>query len=128
MTKGLAVILGPTGRNFAAGMSGGIAYVLDEIGDFVRTQCNRAGVDLEPVMDAEDIQLLEGLIRRHMDCTGSPRAQWILENWSRMLPKFVKVFPHEYKRVLGKPRLDLPDVTRVPASGPGQVRPTVHED
>jgi len=101
MTKGLVVVLGPTGRNFAAGMSGGIAYVLDETGDFDRTQCNKSMVDLEPVMDIADINLLEQLIRNHMDYTGSPRAQWILENWPRMLPKFVKVFPHEYKRVLG---------------------------
>jgi glutamate synthase domain-containing protein 2/glutamate synthase domain-containing protein 3 len=104
MTKGLAVILGPTGRNFAAGMTGGIAYVLDETGAFVRHQCNRASVDLEAVTDEKDIALVERLIRNHLDFTGSPRAQWILENWLTMLPKFVKVFPHEYKRVMGIPR------------------------
>ena len=101
MTKGLVVVLGRAGRNFAAGMSGGIAYVLDERGDFAEKRCNRAGVDLEPVMETADIELLHGLIARHFEYTGSPRAVWILDNWSAMLPKFVKVFPHEYKRVLG---------------------------
>jgi glutamate synthase domain-containing protein 3 len=104
MTKGLVVVLGRTGRNFAAGMSGGIAYVLDERGDFAEKRCNRAGVDLEAVAEPEDIQLLRDLIARHFAYTGSPRAEWILENWSAMLTKFVKVFPHEYKRVLGIPR------------------------
>ena len=101
MTKGLVVVLGRAGRNFAAGMSGGIAYVLDERGDFAEKRCNRAGVDLEPVMETADIELLHGLIARHFEYTGSPRAVWILDNWSATLPKFVKVFPHEYKRVLG---------------------------
>ena len=103
MTNGLVVVLGRTGRNFAAGMTGGIAYVLDEARDFA-SQCNRAGVDLEPLEDTADIQLLHGLIERHLELTGSPRAEWILENWASMLAKFVKVFPHEYKRVLGVAR------------------------
>ncbi len=103
MTNGLVVVLGKAGRNFAAGMSGGIAYVLDEKGDFAEKRCNTAGVDLEPVVDAEDMQLLRDLIRTHVELTGSPRGKWILENWAQMLPKFVKVFPHEYKRVLGVP-------------------------
>jgi glutamate synthase domain-containing protein 3 len=101
MTKGLVVVLGKAGRNFAAGMSGGIAYVLDERGDFADKRCNRAGVDLEPVMETADIELLRGLIAKHFEYTGSPRAEWILDNWGTMLPKFVKVFPHEFKRVLG---------------------------
>ncbi|HKW98033.1 MAG TPA: glutamate synthase large subunit [Bryobacteraceae bacterium] len=104
MTKGTVVVLGKAGRNFAAGMSGGVAYVLDERGDFAERRCNVAGVDLEPVMDKADIELLRGLIARHFEYTGSPRAEWILDNWTSMLPKFVKVFPHEYKRVLGVPR------------------------
>ena len=98
MTKGLVVVLGRCGRNFAAGMSGGIAYVLDEPGDFAEKRCNTAAVDLEPVDG--DAALLRNLIERHFEFTGSPRAKWILENWSSMLPKFIKVFPHEYKRVL----------------------------
>jgi len=101
MTKGLVIVLGRAGRNFAAGMSGGIAYVLDEKGDFAEKRCNLAGVDLEQVTDKADIQLLRDWITRHFDATGSPRAKWILEQWSSMLPKFIKIFPHEYKRVLG---------------------------
>jgi glutamate synthase domain-containing protein 3 len=104
MTRGMVVVLGKAGRNFAAGMSGGIAYVLDEEGDFAEKRCNRAGVDLEPVIETADVQLLRNLIAKHFEYTGSPRAEWILDNWSAMTPKFVKVFPHEYKRVLGIPR------------------------
>jgi len=105
MTRGTAIVLGKAGRNFAAGMTGGLAYVLDETGEFVSVSCNRASVDLEPVVDPKDIDLIQLLIARHADLTGSPRARWILENWETMLPKFVKVFPHEYKRVLGIPRV-----------------------
>ena len=105
MTNGLVAVLGKTGRNFAAGMSGGIAYVIDESGDFAANLCNKSGVDLEPVEDPADMQALKALIERHLKLTNSPRAQWILENWGAMLPKFLKVFPHEYKRVLGVPRM-----------------------
>jgi len=97
-------VLGRTGRNFAAGMTGGLAYVLDEDGEFGSVKCNKASVDLDPVVDAADIQLLHNLIQRHVDATSSPRGDWILQNWGAMLPRFVKVFPHEYKRVLGVPR------------------------
>jgi glutamate synthase domain-containing protein 3 len=100
MTKGLVIVLGRAGRNFAAGMSGGIAYVLDEKGDFAEERCNPSGVDLEPV-EAGDAAILRHWIREHFEATGSPRAEWILENWQVMLPKFIKIFPHEYKRVLG---------------------------
>jgi len=103
MTRGLVVVLGKCGRNFAAGMSGGLAYVLDEKGDFAEKRCNRAAVDLEPV-PAEDGPQLYQLIARHVESTASPRGKWILENWEQMLPKFVKVFPHEYKRVLKEKR------------------------
>ena len=101
MTNGTVVVLGKCGRNFAAGMSGGIAYVLDEQCDFAEKRCNCAAVDLEPVPE-EDIQALQDLIARHVESTGSPRGKWILENWDNMLPKFVKVFPHEYKRILAQ--------------------------
>ena len=104
MTKGLVIVLADTGKNFAAGMTGGIAYVLDETGEFQSTKCNRAGVDLESVDDPKDAEALRFWIARHAEETGSPRANWILDNWEQMLPKFVKVFPHEYKRVLGVPR------------------------
>jgi glutamate synthase (NADPH) large chain len=100
MTRGTVVVLGKCGRNFAAGMSGGIAYVLDEKGDFAEKRCNTAAVDLEPV-PAEDVDLLFTMISSHVEATASPRGKWVLENWDNMLPKFVKVFPHEYKRVMG---------------------------
>ena len=105
MTNGLVVVLGRAGRNFAAGMTGGIAYVLDNVGDFGSTYCNRNEVDLEPVSESADILLLHRLISRHGELTDSPQAKWILQNWEAILPKFVKVFPHEYKRVLGVPRI-----------------------
>ncbi|MEO8127429.1 MAG: hypothetical protein ABI822_10080 [Bryobacteraceae bacterium] len=101
MTNGLVAVLGATGKNFAAGMSGGIAFVLDESGEFRATRCNRGGVDLDPVVEQADVQALRNLITRHVELTASPRGKWILDNWAEMLPKFVKVFPHEYKRVLG---------------------------
>ena len=101
MTRGLVVIIGKTGRNFAAGMSGGFAYVLDEDGSFASTMCNKTSVELEPLADPSDIQQVRDLIVRHGELTGSPRARWVLDNFDRMLPKFVKVFPHEYKRVMG---------------------------
>ena len=104
MTKGLVVVLGECGRNFAAGMNGGFAYVLDELGDFAGKRCNRAGVDLEPLVKEQDIATVRTLIERHLAFTGSPRAKYVLDNWAELTGKFVKVFPHEYKRVLGIPR------------------------
>jgi glutamate synthase (NADPH/NADH) large chain len=101
MTRGVVVVLGKCGRNFAAGMNGGIAYVLDDRGDFAEKRCNTFGVDLEPLAD-EDIPLLHELISTHVELTQSPRGKWILESWEQMLPKFVKVFPREYKRVLAR--------------------------
>ncbi len=106
MTRGLVVVLGSTGRNFAAGMSGGIAYVYDDQGDFSTRRCNKASVDLEPLIDSEDIATVRGLLAKHADATGSPRAAWVLEHWADVQPKFIKVFPHEYKRVLGVKRAE----------------------
>jgi glutamate synthase (NADPH) large chain len=103
MTRGTVVVLGPTGRNFAAGMTGGTAYVLDESGEFRSVRCNPAGVDLES-LQAEDIVLLQDLISRHAALTGSSRAKAVLDDWEAYLPRFIKVFPHEFKRVLGKSR------------------------
>jgi len=99
MTGGRVVILGRTGRNFAAGMSGGIAYVLDEEGDFER-RCNKGMVDLEPLEATEDREVVRDLIRKHAEYTQSTRARKVLANWDRMLPKFVKVMPRDYKRAL----------------------------
>jgi glutamate synthase (ferredoxin) len=98
MTGGTVVVLGPTGRNFAAGMSGGVAYVLDEQGDFPR-RCNQQMVGIEKP-DAEDAALLKSMIENHAINTKSTRAANILANWAGYLPKFVKVMPKDYKRVL----------------------------
>jgi glutamate synthase domain-containing protein 3 len=100
MTKGLVVVLGPCGRNFAAGMSGGMAYVLDEKREFTNERCNQVSVDLEPVVEPEDVRIIRDLVTRHHELTGSKRGKMILDNWTEMLPQFIKVFPHEFKRVL----------------------------
>jgi len=104
MTNGTVIVLGTTGRNFAAGMSGGVAYVYDDQGDFSTRRCNKASVDLEPLMEASDVERVKAMLERHRDCTGSPRAAWVLEHWADAQPRFIKVFPHEYKRVLGVSR------------------------
>ncbi|MEW6687906.1 MAG: glutamate synthase-related protein [Pseudomonadota bacterium] len=117
MTGGTVVVLGATGRNFAAGMSGGIAYVLDEEGRFA-AHCNGAMVALEPLAAAAeqeakldralwhggeaDEAIVRRLIERHARFTGSAQARSVLERWSELRPKFVKVFPHEYRRALGE--------------------------
>ena len=106
MTNGTVVVIGNTGRNFAAGMSGGRAFVYDEEGDFSTRRCNQASVDLEPLASEADVAEVQGLLERHRDLTGSPRAAWILEHWADAQPRFIKVFPHEYKRVLGIPRVE----------------------
>ena len=117
MTGGTVAVLGATGRNFAAGMSGGIAYVLDLDGDFVK-RCNSAMVDLEPVLGESEQQgklarelwhmgeadeaILRRMIERHAQHTGSRRAAEILEQWASYRARFVKVFPKEYRRALGE--------------------------
>jgi glutamate synthase domain-containing protein 2/glutamate synthase domain-containing protein 1/glutamate synthase domain-containing protein 3 len=106
MTNGTVIVLGKAGRNFAAGMSGGIAYVYDGRGDFSVRRCNRTSVDLEPLVLEADVERVRELLERHRDYTGSPRAAWMLEHWAAAQPGFIKVFPHEYKRVLGAPRVD----------------------
>ncbi len=99
MTGGKVVVLGSTGRNFAAGMSGGVAYILDEAGDFA-TRCNTSMVGLETLEDPEEIDSLYQLIQNHVNYTGSEKGQKVLANWEEMVPKFVKVMPRDYKRVL----------------------------
>ncbi|MES2491139.1 MAG: glutamate synthase subunit alpha, partial [Pseudomonadota bacterium] len=122
MTGGTVVVLGGTGRNFAAGMSGGVAYVYDENGDFAK-RCNMAMVALDPVLTSAeqdktdkalwhslkrggqsqtDEAILKGQIERHFKFTGSTRARNLLDDWANARKKFVKVFPHEYKRALGE--------------------------
>jgi len=100
MTGGRVVVLGETGRNFAAGMSGGIAYILDEAGDFASKRCNKAMVGLEKLEDPAEIEEIRELIERHVQYTGSECGKAVLADWPNTLPKFVKVIPHDYKRVL----------------------------
>jgi glutamate synthase (NADPH/NADH) large chain len=127
MTGGVTVVLGRTGRNFAAGMSGGVAYVLDEAGDFAE-RCNMSMVEFEPVVEEEEMlerlhhhggdlefmgridlfddltrhdeERLRQLIENHLRYTGSTRAKMILDDWAAYRPKFVKVMPVEYRRAL----------------------------
>jgi len=101
MTGGAVVVLGRTGRNFAAGMSGGVAFVLNEDGQFQK-RCNLGMVELEPVAEDADIALLQDLVTRHAAYTGSRKAAAILKQWPEMLPRFVKVMPVDYKRVLAE--------------------------
>jgi len=99
MTGGRVVVLGRTGRNFAAGMSGGIAYVLDWEGNFAN-HCNKEMVDLETLADAKEMAELKAMIQKHADYTNSELAWRILIRWEELLPKFVKVMPKDYKRML----------------------------
>jgi glutamate synthase (ferredoxin) len=99
MTGGRVVVLGATGRNFAAGMSGGIAYVLDETGDFPRN-CNKEMVKLFKLEDQEEIALVQAMIRKHAEYTRSERSWQVLALWEQMVPKFVKVYPNDYRRVI----------------------------
>jgi glutamate synthase (ferredoxin) len=99
MTGGRVVVLGPTGRNFAAGMSGGTAYVLDEQGDF-RLRCNLQMVGLEKLDDAEEIEQVRQMIARHFDHTKSQLAFRVLGQWPKLLAQFVKVMPRDYQRML----------------------------
>jgi glutamate synthase domain-containing protein 3 len=101
MTGGKVIVLGGSGKNFAAGMSGGIAYVLDEKGIF-EGNCNTEMVDLESVDETEEKIWLRETIERHQQYTGSQRADNLLKNWEEVLAKFVKVMPIEYKAVLEK--------------------------
>jgi len=99
MTGGCAVILGHTGRNFAAGMSGGIAYVWDVDGDFL-TKCNLGMVELEQVETDEDRAEVLSLVGQHAKHTGSTVARQVVDDWPKILPQFIKVMPIDYKRVL----------------------------
>jgi glutamate synthase (NADPH) large chain len=102
MTGGTVVVLGRTGRNFAAGMSGGMAFVLDEFGELAR-QCNTGMVDLAPVTDSRDRELLRRLVEQHARFTGSARAKRELGQWDRALRNFVAVIPREYRKAIGTP-------------------------
>ncbi|HPU56545.1 MAG TPA: glutamate synthase subunit alpha, partial [Verrucomicrobiota bacterium] len=99
MTGGRVVVLGRTGRNFAAGMSGGIAYVLDEDGDF-HIRCNKELVSLKKLEEPDEVEMIWKMIQRHQTYTRSERAAKILASWDAFVPKFVKVLPNDYARVL----------------------------
>ncbi len=101
MTGGTVVVLGPTGVNFAAGMSGGIAYMYDPTQDF-DVFCNHDMVDLDPLTDSEDIEQVRRMIEKHWWYTESQRARWMLDDWDSVRRLFVKVFPIEYRRALGQ--------------------------
>jgi glutamate synthase (NADPH) large chain len=101
MTGGRVVILGATGRNFGAGMSGGVAYVWNPDNNFER-QCNKETYGLEPVVDSADVDELKTLISNHLNFTGSTVARQILDNWDQSVKQFVKVMPTDYKRVLAE--------------------------
>jgi glutamate synthase domain-containing protein 3 len=110
MTGGRTVVLGPTGRNFAAGMSGGVTYVLDP-DDKLLENCNLGTVALEEVVEDEDIAELRSLIEKHQDWTGSTVAEKVLADWEKILPQFVKVMPLDYKRVLEEKKRELQPAT-----------------
>jgi glutamate synthase (NADPH/NADH) large chain/glutamate synthase (ferredoxin) len=101
MTGGRVVVLGPTGRNFAAGMSGGLAFVLDEHGDF-RGKVNAAMLDQLEELTDEDVAELRALVEEHLSRTDSPVARRVVDEWDTLLASFVKVFPTDYKRVLAE--------------------------
>jgi glutamate synthase domain-containing protein 3 len=104
MTRGLVVVLGTAGRNFAAGMSGGVAYVLDAAGDF-KSRCNLGMVEIDPI-DDKDAETIHTLVRRHYDYTQSAVAWRILSGWKEYVHQFAKVMPVEYRQVLAKQHLD----------------------
>jgi glutamate synthase (ferredoxin) len=99
MTGGRVVVLGPTGRNFAAGMSGGVAYVLDEAGDFPK-RVNLQMVGIGKLEDLVEIGEVRAMVERHLAHTGSLRARQVLDAWERLVPKFVRVMPKDYQRML----------------------------
>jgi glutamate synthase (ferredoxin) len=100
MTGGRVVVLGPTGRNFAAGMSGGVAYVLDDEARSFARRCNMEMVGLGKLEDPEEVAAVKGLVTRHAQLTGSKRAEEILSSWNQLVGSFVRVMPNDYRRVL----------------------------
>jgi glutamate synthase domain-containing protein 3 len=101
MTGGNVVVLGRAGRNFGAGMSGGIGYVLDEAGDFAK-RVNTQMVATEKLADAKEIAAVRAMVQKHYDYTKSERANVVLADWDKFVPKFVKVMPNDYKRMLAE--------------------------
>ncbi|HKS90507.1 MAG TPA: glutamate synthase-related protein, partial [Tepidiformaceae bacterium] len=120
MTGGRVVVIGKTGRNFGAGMSGGIAYVFDEDGTF-RNHCNMEMVSLEPLEEAEDVGLVQGLLERHREYTGSTVAASLLIDWPAAAERFVKVMPNEYRRVLLEQQREQQSTEAAAVSEPAEV-------
>jgi glutamate synthase (NADPH/NADH) large chain len=118
MTGGVVVVLGATGRNFAAGMSGGTAYVLDRARSF-KERCNLEMVELESLVDESEIWLVYGLVESHLRLTKSPLAQRVLDNWEHLVASFVKVMPTDYRKVLQARRAAR---LRPPAPSPAEPR------
>jgi len=115
MTRGLVVVLGRTGRNFAAGMSGGVAYVLDEDGSFA-SRCNPGMVELGPIGSQDELKQLHALVVRHGQYTQSEVARRILDKWEECTKKFVRVLPTEYRMVLERQHLNMDsDLARLAA-------------
>jgi glutamate synthase domain-containing protein 2/glutamate synthase domain-containing protein 1/glutamate synthase domain-containing protein 3 len=100
MTGGRVIVLGPAGRNFGAGMSGGVAYVLDEGGNFI-ANANKEMVDLGPLEEPEEIAAVKAMIEKHMNYTTSSRAKFVLDNWDKLVKRFVRIMPRDYNRMLG---------------------------
>ncbi|MCX6996147.1 MAG: glutamate synthase large subunit [Kiritimatiellaeota bacterium] len=119
MTGGRVVVLGRTGRNFAAGMSGGIAYVLDETGDFKTLRCNTEMVGFEELVQPDEVAEVRGLIERHVQYTGSALGRRVLEQWETLRRQFVKVMPTDYKRALQLLASKPPEPARRPAAAEG---------
>lgn len=117
MTGGRVVVLGETGRNFAAGMSGGVAYILDEEGDFAQNRCNQELVDLEDVVHPDDVAELKTLIEKHYKYTKSPVAQKIIDQWSDYQAKFIKVMPRDYRKALERLAQERAEAQKQFASG-----------
>jgi glutamate synthase (NADPH/NADH) large chain len=124
MTGGVVIVLGSVGRNFAAGMSGGVAYVWDP-NQALRARCNLDMVELEPLVDDSDRWLVQGLVEDHVRLTGSARATKLLDNWDHVATRFVKVMPTDYKRVLAarkRPRLPVADAASAQARASAKER------
>jgi glutamate synthase domain-containing protein 3 len=124
MTGGHVVVLGPTGRNFAAGMSGGVAYVLDLDGGFAG-RCNRELVDLDR-FEQEDAEIVRALVGEHLERTGSPVAARLLEDWDELAASFVKVMPRDFKAAIqalaaGNGAVRYPDEHALSSGGEGFV-------
>jgi glutamate synthase (NADPH/NADH) large chain len=118
MTGGVVIVLGAVGRNFAAGMSGGTAFVFDP-SQALRSRCNMDMCDLEPLAEESDLWLVHGLIEDHVRFTGSPRGKKILDNWDHLIQRFVKVMPTEYKRVIERRRSTTRPRSLMVAGGAG---------